>query len=198
MSINVWPASTQRLHWLFLVTCILVLAAIIHIAVILVLPKASRAGRMSGVWNSLTALKTVPIDADTASTISPRFLDPSAAMAVCPFRLDQHPVRITMPLGDGLVSLSFHDFDGRVFYALNDRAGQKGVIDLVLMVRRQLDEALSADEDDEVAKDVRLLSPVAEGIVVVRVLAMQPSERAAAKSRAMQLQCESERQTGSD
>lgn len=177
----------QRLA--FLAACTCVLAAIVHILTIFLVPYVARGSQAASRWHALAPFHTVLVDPKSQTDGTPRFLDPSVAMSVCPFRLSAQPVRIIMPLADQIISLSFHDLEGRVFYALNDRAGQKGSIELVLMNRQQLDEALRTDDEDEVPRDVRLMSPVDAGIVVVRVLALQPSEHAAAKERAQQLQC---------
>ena len=83
----------------------------------------------------------------------------------------------------------FTRFDGRVFYALSDRVAQRNTVSIVLMTRLQLDEALGADEQDDAQNDVRILSPVQRGLVVVRVLALQSSEKTSAEQRASASHC---------
>jgi hypothetical protein len=66
------------------------------------------------------------------------------------------------------------------------------VLDLVVMTRQQLDEALAREDEDEPSRDVRVVSPTREGLVIIRVLASQPSRRAQAEDAAKAVSCISE------
>lgn len=173
----------------FLLACALTLAGIVHLAAVLLIPYTSiAASHLAGIVAEPMHTTSL-IETQKTSDQAPRFLDPSTAIAACAYDLSRHPLRVTVPTGDEILTLSFHGTDGRVFYALSDRAAQKNVIELVLMTRRQLDDALSLDEEDDVAKDVRLLSPVTTGLAVVRVLGLQPGDMKEARARALQMRC---------
>ena len=86
-------------------------------------------------------------------------------------------------------SLSFHTKGGGTFFAITDRAAVRGVLELVVMTRRQLDEALAAEDEDEPSTDVRIVAPRGEGLVVVRALAAFPSLRGAAEDAAKSVSC---------
>ncbi|MGL5733288.1 MAG: hypothetical protein ACRCYS_00360 [Beijerinckiaceae bacterium] len=135
------------------------------------------------------AHSTVILDYERLTEEKARFFDPASVVSVCPFDLANHPIRVRAQTGNELLTMSFHSYDGRVFYALSDKAAQKGAIEIILMNRRQLDVALNLDVEDEAVTDVRLLSPVQKGFIVVRVLSLLPGERPAALEQAKQLSC---------
>jgi hypothetical protein len=62
------------------------------------------------------------------------------------------------------------------------------------MTRRQLDEALAAEDEEEPSRDVRIVSPTREGLVVVRALASFPSQREAATEAAKSVSCTIDRE----
>jgi uncharacterized membrane protein len=81
---------------------------------------------------------------------------------------------------------------GSVFFAVTDRAAVKGVLEVLVMTRRQLDEALAAESDEAPSQEVRIVSPRRTGFVVVRVAAPFPSQRAQAEETARAVSCEIE------
>ena len=85
-------------------------------------------------------------------------------MAACAFDLDGRPGAGLEPKPAALFqSLSFHASGGSVFYAVTDRAAVRGELELVVMTRRQLDEALAEEDEDEPSRDVRIVAPRREG-----------------------------------
>lgn len=165
----------------------LVLAGIVHISTVLSVPYLAKHSAYDRLADGLTMHKSALVTPAAAPSLP--FSDPATVLAVCPFDLAKVPVRVRAPVGDHLLTLSFLGSDGRIFYGLSDRAAQRGVIDLVLMTRAQLDEALRADAEDEVPRDVRLMSPVERGLVIVRVLPLLPSERPDAQALALRTTC---------
>ena len=61
-----------------------------------------------------------------------------------------------------------------MFFAVTDRAAVRGELELVVMTRRQLDEALASEDEDEPSRDVRIVAPRGEGLVIVRVARALP------------------------
>ena len=98
-------------------------------------------------------------------------------------------MRISAKTGPLFQSLSFHARGGGAFFAITDRAAVRGVLEIVVMTRRQLDEALAEEDDDEPSNDVRIVAQQREGLVVVRVLAAFPSLREAAQDAAKAVSC---------
>jgi uncharacterized membrane protein len=179
-----------RLGWaIFTLVCGLTLAAAVHIVAVLLAPTFAAAGPLSLVMREAPLHQMTLMPAPSPAFAGLPFTDPATAMSVCPYDLSGDPVRVKIAAGDELMTLSFHAGDGRVFYALSDRAAQRGALDLVLMTRAQLDEALGLEDEDDAPRDARLLSPVLRGYVVARVLALQPGEMPGARVLASGLAC---------
>ena len=174
----------------FLATlCGLVLGIAVHIVVVLGGPRYAEQDAFSRLQETMAA--------DTAQLVSapgfaPTWLprpDPAVAVAACAYDLRDGPIRVSAKTGPLLQSLSLHAKGGGVFYALTDRAAVRGSLELVVMTRRQLDEALAEDDDAEPSRDVRIVAPRPEGLVIVRVAAPLPSLRMQAEEAAKAVSC---------
>jgi uncharacterized membrane protein len=176
-------------RFLFATLCGLVLAGIVHLSAVLAMPWLSERDAFSRLRPTLTADKSELVVAPAATdTWLPR-PDPAVAVSACAYNLDEGPVRISANTGALFQSLSFHTKGGGAFFAITDRAAVRGVLELVVMTRRQLDEALAAEDEDEPSTDVRIVAPRGEGLVVVRALAAFPSLRGAAEDAAKSVSC---------
>ncbi len=76
-----------------------------------------------------------------------------------------------------------------MFFAVTDRAAVRGELEIVVMTRRQLDEALAEEDEDEPSRDVRIVAPRQEGLIVVRAAAPFPSQRREAEEAAKAVSC---------
>jgi uncharacterized membrane protein len=169
--------------------CGLVLAAGVHIVVVLGSPAFARKDayhRLSAATPEDHAI--VVATPGGGSTWLPR-PDPATAVAACPFDLNAGPVRISAKPGALFESLSLHARGGSVFFAVTDRAAVRGELELVVLTQRQLDEALAAEDENDPSHDVRIVAPRREGFVVVRVLAPFPSQRPEARDAAEAVSC---------
>ncbi|ACA15645.1 conserved hypothetical protein [Methylobacterium sp. 4-46] len=172
----------------------LVLAGIVHIAVVLAIPALSARDALSRTRATLSNDTSVLIHAAELSGppeaaegwLPPQ--DPAVAVGVCAYDLDDGPVRISAETGPLFESLSVHG-RGSAFYAITDQAAVKGNIELVVMTQRQFDEALANADEDERNRDVRIVAPSRQGFVVVRVLAALPSQQALANAAARSVSC---------
>ena len=89
------------------------------------------------------------------------------------------PVRARAPLGRaGFASLSFHSRRGVVFYALTDRAANKGRMDALIVTPEQLRTLVAHDDEDNPTEDLRIVSPTPKGFVMARVLSESPDDDA--------------------
>jgi uncharacterized membrane protein len=180
---------TDRARFLFATLCGVVLAGIVHLIAILAMPWLSERDAFSRLKSTLTADKSELVSAPGAKDTWLPHPDPAVAVSACAYNLDEGPVRISAKTGLLFQSLAFHAKAGGVFFAITDRAAVRGVLELVVMTRRQLDETLAAEDQDEPSTDVRIVSPQREGLVVVRVLASFPSLRGEAETAAKSVSC---------
>jgi uncharacterized membrane protein len=181
---------SDRTKFLFATLCGLVLAGIVHITAVLAMPWLSERDAFSRLRATMTADRSELIapPTPTGDTWLPH-PDPALAVAACAYNLDEGPVRISAKTGALFQSLSFHARGGGVFFAITDRAAIRSALDLVVMTRRQLDEALATEDQDEPSRDVRIVAPQREGFVVVRALAARPSLREEAEMAAKSVSC---------
>lgn len=170
--------------------CGLVLAAAVHIVVILAGPRLAENDAFNRLQETL--------EAEQAELISPlggrdTWLpepDPSVAVAACAFDLREGPTRISAKTSSLFQSLSFHTKENGIFFALTDRAAVRGELEVVVMTAEQLDAARAQEEEgDAPVQDVRVVAPQTEGFVIVRVASPYPSLDVAAENAAKAVSC---------
>ena len=106
------------------------------------------------------------------------FMDPAFAAAVCRYDLVDGPIKFTVPVSQAYTSVSFYTRNGVAYYAINDRAAGRRVIELDLMTPEQRAEL---PEDEEVTAADRLIveSPTPTGLIMIKALAPEPDSDAA-------------------
>ena len=172
----------------------LLLGGIVHLGSVLLLPRTatqdaySRLESMTPV-NSIAALP--PPSPDNA--LLP-FMDPAFAVAVCRYDLGEAPLKLTTPVAQAYTSVTFYTRFGVAYYAINDRAAGRRVIELDLMTSEQRSQLR---EDEEVTAADRLIveSPTPIGLVVLRALGPEPSTMAVARGVLAAAQCRPNPQT---
>jgi uncharacterized membrane protein len=177
----------------------LFLAGIIHILSVLAMPLFAPDDAYSRVAS------LVPVN---GTHVFPRpkpgqevfpFSDPAMAVAVCRFDLTSAPLRIVAPLrmiGDGFLSLSFHDRRGTVFYAVTDKAATRGRLEIAVYTPSQRESAEAADSEDEQPRELRVTAPSLTGFVMFRNLAVRPSAYADVEDQLKAITCASEGNLG--
>ena len=179
----------ERARFLLATLCGLVLAVAAHIMIVLAVPRYAEQDAFSRLQETLSADNAQLVSAPGGgSTWLPR-PDPAIAIAACAFDLEDGPVRVSAKTGPLFQSISLHAKGGGVFYALTDRAAVRGELELVIMTSRQLDEALAQEDESDPSRDVRIVAPRREGLVIVRVAAPLPSLRAQAEEAAKAVSC---------
>jgi uncharacterized membrane protein len=180
---------SENARFILATLCGLVLAAGVHIAIVLGAPRMAERDAFARLHATLAEEQMQLLSAPGGTSTWLPQPDPAVAVAACAFDLEEGPVRISTKIGSLLQSLSLHSQGGSVFFAVTDRAAVRGALELVVMTRRQLDEALAAEDEDAPSRDVRIVSPKREGLVVVRVAAPYPSLRSQAEEAAKAVSC---------
>lgn len=174
--------------------CALVLAGIVHLAAVLAIPWLTEVDAFSRLRSTIAADRSELVAAPGNSATWLPYPDPDTALATCAYNLDEGPVRVSARTGALFQSLSFHARGGGVFFAITDRAAVRNALDLVVMTRHQLDEALANEDPEDPSRDVRIVAPNREGLVVVRVLAAFASQREEATEVAKSVSCTVDRE----
>jgi uncharacterized membrane protein len=108
----------------------------------------------------------------------PRFRDPNLVEAVCRFSIENQPVRITARLPDGFWSAAILDRAGRNLYSLNDTAGEKSGLDLV--IRTPAQSAASSETPLPATGAIIAELSIDAGMIVLRVFVPDEAARDAA------------------
>jgi uncharacterized membrane protein len=166
--------------------CGLALAGIVHVSAVLGIPWLSEQDAFSRLRGTLAADQSELVATPDGGTWLPR-PDPAATLAACAYNLDEGPLRVSARTGPLFEALAFHARGGGIFFAITDRAAVRGGLDLVVMTQSQLDEAQA--NEDEPSRDVRIVAPRREGLVIVRVVAPFPSQREEAAAAAKSASC---------
>lgn len=169
---------------------VFMVAALVHFIVILIIPVVAT----RDAFARLAALGPVnaTIALARASPSESRFPygDPAVASAFCRYDLSAGPVRVRAPVGRaGFASVSVHSRRGAVIYALTDRAATHGAMEALIVTPAQLREFVAHDDEDNPSQDLRIVSPTAEGFVLVRAFSELPSLYDVALEQAEGLAC---------
>ena len=167
-----------------------VIAALTHFSVLLMIPAVAERDAFARVAALAPPFKTVALPAASPKSRDFPYADPAVATAVCVYDLAAGPVRARMALGRAsFASLSFHSRRGVVFYALTDRAANKGRMEALIVTPEQLRALVARDDEDNPTEDLRIVSPTTQGFVMARVLTDRPGETADAAAQAAAMSC---------
>ena len=161
------------IRWLLLFLGGALLGGIVHLATIIIMPRTatqdaySRLARIAPI-NTVTALP-----APTPESATMPFMDPAFASAVCRYDLSQGPLKLTVPVSLAYTSVSFYTRYDVAYYAINDRAAGRRVIELDLMTADQHNQ-MPEEEDVTAADRLIVESPTLTGLIAIRALAPEP------------------------
>jgi uncharacterized membrane protein len=166
------------------------LAALVHFAVILILPLVAERDAYSRLAAMGPVGATVALPQAGPAERGLSYQDPAVASAFCRFDLTNGPARVRASIGrSGFASLSFHSRRGAVFYALTDRAATHGRMEAVIVTASQLRALVAQDDEDNPSEDLRIVSPTVDGFVLTRVFSELPSLYPQAAAEAASLRC---------
>ena len=167
----------------------LMLGGVVHLGSVLALPRTATQDAYSRLApiSPLNVVAALPVPTPDNATLP--FMDPAFAVAVCRYDLSGGPLKITTPVGQSYTTLSFQPRFGVAYYAINDRAAGRRIIELELMTAEQRS---LLPEDEEVTAADRLIveSPTPSGIVVLRALASEPSAMPVARGILAAARCQ--------
>lgn len=176
------------IRWALWLLAGLILGGVVHFATILLLPRTATRdayARLEPITrvNAFTLLPAPRPD----QAIVP-FMDPAFATAVCRYDLSHGWVKLTAPVSQAYTSVTFYTRAGIAFYAINDRAAGRRMVELDLMTPAQ-HEALPTEEDVTAADRLIVESPTPAGLIVVRALIPEPALQPMANAAVSAAQC---------
>jgi uncharacterized membrane protein len=166
----------------------ILLGGIVHLATVLLLPSMATQdayARMSAIAPVNTVIAVPPPTPE--KSVMP-FMDPAFAVSVCRYDLSRGPLKFSVPISQAYTSVSFYSRSDVAYYAINDRAAGRRVIELDLMTAAQRAEL---PENEEITRADRLIvaSPTTTGLIVIRALAPEAGWVPAARRTLASAQC---------
>jgi uncharacterized membrane protein len=151
----------------------LLLGGIVHLSTVLLLPRLAQQDAYSRLAAVSPVNSVVPIPPPAPGKAIMPFMDPAFAAAVCRYDLGNGPLKFSVPISLAYTSVSFYTRNDVAYYAINDRAAGRRVIELDLMTTEQRSEL---PENEEITAADRLIveSPTVTGLIVLRAMAPEP------------------------
>jgi len=176
------------IRWVLLIFGGFLLGGIVHLAAVIILPRTATKDAFARLTPIAPVNTIVALPIPTPEKAVMPFMDPAFASAVCLYDLSQGPLKLTVPVSPAYTSVSFYTRNDVAYYAINDRAAGRRVIELDLMTTAQHDQV---PEDEEVTAADRLIveSPTPTGIIAIRAMAPEPGLMRAAQAAVAGSRC---------
>jgi uncharacterized membrane protein len=166
----------------------LLLGGIVHLATVLMLPRMATQDAYARVSAVAPINAVIPMPPPTPEKAVMPFMDPAFAVSVCRYDLSRGTLKFSVPISPAYTSVSFYTRTDIAYYAINDRAAGRRVIELDLMTTEQR-AALPEDQEITAADRLIVTSPTSTGLIVIRALAPEPGLMSAARTALAAAQC---------
>ncbi len=177
------------MRWLLWLVAGTLLGGIVHLVTVLILPTMATQDAYSRLATIAPVNTVAPVPPPTPQSAVIPFMDPAFAAAVCRYDLSSGPLKLNVPVSTAYTSVSFYTRRGVAYYAINDRAAGRRVIELDLMTGAQRS---SLPDDEEVTAADRLIveSPTATGLILIRALAPESGLMPLARNALASARCQ--------
>ena len=164
------------------------LGGIVHLATVLLIPVMASQDAFARVSAFAPVNTVVAIPAPTPEKALMPFMDPAFVTSICRYDLSRGPLKLSVPISQAYTSVSFYTRSDVAYYAINDRAAGRRVIELDLMTAAQ---RADLPENEEITAADRLIvaSPTTTGLIVIRALVPEPGWISAARDALAAAQC---------
>lgn len=176
------------IRWALLLLGGALLGGIIHIATVIILPRTATKDAYSRLEKIAPVNTVTSLPAPTADAATMPFMDPAFASAVCRYDLSQGPMKLIVPVRTAYTSVSFYTRYDVAYYAINDRAAGRRVIELDLMTVEQHNQ-MPEEEDVTAADRLIVESPTLTGLIAIRAMAPEPGLMPQAQAAVAAAQC---------
>jgi uncharacterized membrane protein len=177
------------IRWLLWLLSGVLLGGIVHLVTVLILPRTATQDAYSRLIAIAPVNTVTAVPQPTSQSELMPYMDPAFATAVCRYDLKNGPLKLTAPVSPAYTSVSFYTRHGVAYYAINDRAAGRRVIELDLMTSAQRSD-LPEDEDVTAADRLIVESPTTTGLIVLRALAPEPGLMTLARNVLANARCE--------
>ncbi|MEO8667566.1 MAG: DUF1254 domain-containing protein [Bauldia sp.] len=157
----------------------LLLAGIIHIAVVFMVPLFADRDAWAQMRQFGRDGRFHPLPVPEPGAEPLLSLDPRMIYSVCRFSLGQGPVRIRASLPNDFWSVAIFDRRGRNVYSLNDRSAERSRLDLAVVTPVQIAQ-LRQDPPPSLETAIVIELPIDVGFALLRVFVADDSLMASA------------------
>jgi uncharacterized membrane protein len=166
----------------------LLLGGIVHLTTVLLLPNLATQDAYARVSAVAPVNAVVPLPPPTPEKAIMPFMDPAFAISVCRYDLSRGSLKFSVPISQAYTSVSFYTRGDVAYYAINDRAAGRRVIELDLMTAAQ---RADLPENEDVTRADRLIvtSPTTTGLIVIRALTPEAGWTPAARNALAAARC---------
>lgn len=161
------------MRWALLILGGLLLGGIVHFATVIVLPRTATQDAYARLEPIVPVNTVTPLPEPGPDQAVMPLMDPAMATAVCRYDLSKGPLKLSAPVSPAYTSVSFYTRNDVAYYAINDRAAGRRIIELDLMTTAQR-EQLPEEEDVTAADRLIVESPTDTGLIAIRALAPEP------------------------
>jgi len=161
------------IRWLLLLLGGVLLGGVVHLATVIILPRTATQDAYARLTPIAPVNTVVALPLPSPEKAIMPFMDPAFASAVCRYDLSEGPIKLTVPVSPAYTSVSFYTRHDVAYYAINDRAAGRRIIELDLMTAAQHEQV---PEDEEITAADRLIveSPTLTGVIAIRAMAPEP------------------------
>ena len=176
------------IRWLLLLLGGALLGGVVHLATVIILPRTATQDAYARLTPIAPINTVVALPIPSSEKAIMPFMDPAFASAVCRYDLSEGPLKLTVPVSPAYTSVSFYTRYDVAYYAINDRAAGRRVIELDLMTAAQHEQV---PEDEEITAADRLIVelPTPTGLIAIRAMAPEPGLMPAAQSAVAASRC---------
>jgi uncharacterized membrane protein len=157
----------MTLRIIYLSLCVLVLAGLVHVAIVLLIPVYGTRDAYALLTSQTDVLGFKPIPYGETGPLAET--DPFFAYGVCRFDITEEGVAIRGPRIDSFWSATIVDENGSVVYSLNSRTAIDSRLDLLILNPIQI-LRLREVQPPEIENSIVVESEMKAGFAVLRVL----------------------------
>jgi len=177
------------MRWLLLLLGGVLLGGIVHLATVMMVPRTATQDAYARLTPIAPVNAVAQIPAPQPDKAVMTFMDPAFALAVCRYDLSEGSLKFSVPVSQAYTSVTFYTRYNVAYYAINDRAAGRRVIELDLMTPEQ--RAQLPEEEDVTAADRLIVeSPTTTGLIAVRALAPEPGQMPMARAALQAAKCQ--------
>lgn len=166
----------------------LTLAIVTHVVSLLGVPYVAPHGPYDRLADLGAEGRFVTLSDEGAAADVLPFRDPAFVTAACRYDVSSGPVTVRAELPSSYGAVAFHNRQGQPFYGLTDRAATNGVVEVTILASDDVPAAEEEEETDD-RPSIRIVSPTAQGFVLLRLFAPAPTARRGLAELARKASC---------